>query len=144
MKTLQPCLRAARGLAAVLALAGLAAPASGDPAGAPLAPAGPCAEPRPELRAAPDADALTEEADGEGDAFDLAGSARHHFTPGDVAAGPGGPGSQPPEPPSFIYQPCDAPNAGCGSLLDAAGRGIVESPVQPGLPPGAEQPRGEQ
>jgi hypothetical protein len=133
MSTIGFSLHAARGIAAALACVGLATGAAGDPAGAPLAPPGPCAEPRMDLRAAPDAGPLRPEAH----RFDVAGSPRHHFTPQDVAAPVGDPGAAPPEPPGFTRGPCDAPNAGCGSLLDAAARGVKESPVQPGLPPGA-------
>lgn len=125
-------------LAALLALAGWAAPAAGDPAGAALAPPGECAEPHA-VRAAPDADALVPENE-TGDDFELAGSPRHHFTPQDVAAGAGGVGgTELPEPMALIRDACDAPNAGCGALLDDASRKLVESDVQPELPPGATQ-----
>ena len=135
MKTPGCSLHGARGIAAALACVGFATAAGGDPAGAPLAPPGPCAEPRSDLRAAPDAGPMNPEADD----FDVAGSPRHHFTPQDVAAPGGDEGLTPPPPPGFTREACDAPNAGCASILDAAGRGIKESPAQPGLPPGTRQ-----
>jgi len=132
MRTFGFSLRGVRGIAAAFACIGITTVAAGDPAGAPLAPPGPCAEPRTDLRAAPDTGPLAPEADG----FDVAGSPRHHFTPQDVAAPGDEPGSAPPEPPGFTRGPCDAPNAGCGSILDDAARGIKESDAQSGLPPG--------
>jgi hypothetical protein len=156
----------ARALAAALAFAGLAAAASGDPGGVPLAAPGDCAEPRVALGAAPQGEAALsgrgvageqhaagrsagepgaaqEPQGGADDGFDVAGSARHHFTPSDVAAGAGGEGAVLPDAPAFARGACDAPDAGCGSLLGGAAPagggagGVVESPVQPGLPPGA-------
>ena len=128
-------LQRAGGISAWLACMGLAAAAGGDPAGAPLAPPGPCAEPRADLRAAPDAEVLQPDPAAQG--FDVAGSPRHHFTPQDVAAPGGDAGFTPPPSPGFTRSPCDAPNAGCASILQSAPRGIKESPAQPGLPPGA-------
>jgi hypothetical protein len=131
-------------LAAALGLAGSALPAAGDPAGAALAPPGACAEPHADVRAAPDADVLAPEKDAASagaagaDDFELAGSPRHHFTPHDVAAGgDAAGGAQPPEPLAFIRDACDAPDAGCGALVQGAPRGLVESGAQTGFPPGA-------
>ena len=124
--------RRASGAVAFAAAALAAAAAGAAPAGAPLAAPGPCAEPRPELRPAPDAARLVPEAD-----RDLAGSPLHHFTPNDVAAGvPAAEGFGRPDPPSYTRDACDAPNAGCASLLNAAPRALGESGAQSGLPPG--------
>jgi hypothetical protein len=125
----------ARGVAAALACFVTAGAAAAQPPGAPLAAPGPCAEPRAELRAAPDALPLApQSAD-----FAVSGSPRHHFTPQDVAAPGAEGGGAPPAPPGFARGPCDAPNSGCGSILEDAARGIKESSAQPGLPPGSDQ-----
>jgi hypothetical protein len=131
MERRRPSRRRALG-AAAFALAALASAAGAEPAGAPLAAPGPCAEPRADLRPSPDAARLAPASD-----LDVAGSPRHHFTPHDVAAGPAPEGFGRPDPPGYTRDACDAPNAGCGSLLEAAPRPLGESGAQSGLPPGA-------
>jgi hypothetical protein len=103
----------------------LAAAAGADPAGAPLAPPGECAQAREALGATQDDDVLAPAALDAGDGFDVAGSPRHHFTPGDVALGAGAP-TAPPVPPGFRRDPCDAPLAGCRSILDRGSDVVVE------------------
>ena len=116
-------LRPARAGVLGLALLALAAVAGADPPGAPLAPPGECAQPR------------TPQAQQRADEFEIAGSARHHFTPGDVALGPGGTFT-PPEAPTFTRGPCDAPNPGCRTILDRPPIAIDEPPVGTGPSPG--------
>ncbi|HVH20177.1 MAG TPA: hypothetical protein VNF72_17930 [Myxococcota bacterium] len=110
------------GAAAALGLL-LAGVAGADPAGAPLAPPGECAQAREALGAATD-----------DDGFAVAGSPLHHFTPGDVALGSGVAPGAPPGPPTFTRDPCDAPLAGCASILDARRDVVVEEPG-PGTDP---------
>jgi hypothetical protein len=106
----------------------LAAAAAADPPGAPLAAPGACAEPRAPLGAEQRADD-----------FEIAGSPRHHFTPGDVALGPPGAGAfTPPETPTFTRGPCDAPTAGCKTILDREPIDIDEPPVGTGPSPGGK------
>jgi len=126
----------ARGAAAALGLL-LAAAAGADPAGVPLAAPGACAEARAELGAIPDKNALEPQAAEAADGFDVAGSPLHHFTPSDVALGPGAAPAAPPVPPSFTRDPCDAPLAGCRSILEGRGDVVVEEP-----PPGTGSPPG--
>jgi hypothetical protein len=121
----------ARGAAAALALL-LAAAAGADPAGAPLAAPGACAQARVELGATPDDDTLAAEAALAADGFDVAGSPRHHFTPSDVALGAGDAPAAPPTAPAFIRDPCDAPLAGCRSILDGRRGDIVVEEPEPG------------
>ena len=115
----------------------LAAVAGADPAGAPLAPPGECAQAREALGAATDDDALAPEVIA-GDGFDVAGSPRHHFTPGDVALDAGVAPGAPPGPPTFTRDPCDAPLAGCASIIDARRDVVVEEPG-PGTDPSPGQ-----
>lgn len=113
---------------AVPALAGHAQPL--DAAGTPsLAPPGECAQPEQEV--------VTSPQQGE-PPFDPAGAPVAHFVPADVAAGPPAPPRPAPgEPDTPRDGGCDAPDAGCLGSLPAA-RGLVDSPPQPGLPPGAD------
>ena len=117
-------LRAARASALALGLLALAAAASADPPGVPLAAPGDCAQPRTPQGAKQSADD-----------FEIAGSPRTHFTPGDVALGPPG-GFTPPEAPTFTRGPCDAPNAGCRTILDRPPISIDEPPPGSGGTPG--------
>jgi hypothetical protein len=121
---------------AALAGASLAGVAGADPAGAPLAAAGACAEPRAELQTAPDQAGLVDD-------FEVAGTPAHHFTPTDVAGGPGG-GPQPPGPNDLPPRdPCDKPNGGCGLIVPT--RRIEEQPPDPDpLPVDSNPPRGPQ
>jgi hypothetical protein len=114
----------------------LAAAAGADPAGAPLAAPGACAEARDKIGATPDDDALEPE-------FAVEGSPRHHFTPGDVALGPDGPLTAP-EPPGFTRGACDAPLAGCGSILERSGVEVQEPPPGGGDFPGGGQGGGRE
>ena len=110
---------------------GLAVAAGADPTAAPsLAPPGECAQPERELTAS---------AQDLAPFYPVAGPPANHFTPGDVAAAPPSlPRPQPVDPGGPRQGGCDAPDAGCvGSLVGLTGRGLVESPTQPGLPPGA-------
>jgi hypothetical protein len=121
-------LRRARDGALALGLLALAAAAGADPPGVPLAAPGACAEPRAPLGA-----------EQRSDDFEIAGSPRHHFTPGDVALGPPGAGAfTPPEVPTFTRGPCDAPTAGCRTILDRAPIVIDEPPVGTDPPPGGK------
>lgn len=107
---------------AALACASLAGVAGADPAGAPLAAAGACAEPRAELQTSPDQAGLQDD-------FEVAGTPAHHFTPTDVAGGPDA-GAPPPGPADLPSRdPCDEPNAGCGLIVPT--RRIEEQPPDP-------------
>ena len=117
-------LRPGRASALALGLLALASAAGADPAGVPLAAPGDCAQPRAQQGAQQRADD-----------FEIAGSPRHHFTPGDVALGPGG-ALTPPDAPTFSRGPCDAPNAGCRTILDRPPISIDEPPVGTGPSPG--------
>jgi hypothetical protein len=134
----------ARGAAAALGLL-LAAAAGADPAGVPLAAPGACAEARAELGATPDENALEPEAALAADGFDVAGSPRHHFTPSDVALGAGDAPAAPPLAPTFTRDACDAPLAGCRSILEGRGDIVVEEdPPGTGSPPGGSTGGGGQ
>jgi hypothetical protein len=118
-------LRHAHASALALGLLALAATAGADPPGVPLAPPGDCAQPR-----------THEGAQQRADEFEIAGSPRHHFTPGDVALGPDGGGFTPPDAPTFTRGPCDAPNPGCRTILDRPPITIDEPPPGSGSTPG--------
>jgi hypothetical protein len=117
-----------RTLLALAAGALLAAAATADPAGVPLAPAGACAEPRGELQTSPDQAAAPD------DEFEIDGGPLLHFTPTQVAA-TGGENEPPPSPPGFTRGPCDAPNASCGLNEVRKGR-LEEGPATPDPLPG--------
>ena len=119
-------LRRARASALGLGLLALAAMAGADPAGAPLAAPGDCAQPH----AAQGANLST-------DKFEIAGSPLQHFTPGDVALGPGA-AFTPPDAPTFTRGPCDAPNPGCRTILDRPPISINEPPPGSGGTPGGK------
>src|SRR5262249_44911764 len=108
-------------------LLALAAAAGADPAGVPLAPPGDCAQPR-----------MQQGAQQHADDFEIAGSPRHHFTPGDVALGPDGAAFTPPVAPDFTRGPCDAPSAGCRTILDRPPIAIDEPPPGTGGSPGGK------
>ena len=102
-----------------------------------LAPAGPCAEPRLEVRAQP-----IELRGGpivRGDTFDVSGAPQHHFDPRDVAADDEGRGFDAPSPRGFARTACDSPDAGCVGIL-TPGPPLVESDATSGCPPGASCP----
>jgi hypothetical protein len=120
-------LRLARAGARALGLLALASAAGADPAGVPLAAPGDCAQPR-----------IQQGAQQRADDFEIAGSPRHHFTPGDVALGPEGGAFTPPEAPSFTRGPCDAPNPGCRTILDRPSIAIDEPPPGSGSTPGGK------
>jgi hypothetical protein len=134
----------ARTAAAALAFSLRAVASAAEPAGVPLAAPGACAEPRVALGATQQGDVAQPEALAADD-FDLAGSPRHHFTPGDVALGGGGGPAAPPTPPGFTRDPCDAPLAGCSSILDAARGDVIVSEPPPGTGsnPGEQEGGGE-
>ncbi|HXK24373.1 MAG TPA: hypothetical protein VMS55_17015 [Myxococcota bacterium] len=120
-------LRHARASALALGLLALAAVAGADPPpGVPLAPPGDCAQPR-----TPQGASLST------DKFEIAGSPIHHFTPGDVAVGPGA-AFTPPDAPTFTRGPCDAPNPGCRTILDRPPIAIDEPPPGSGSTPGGK------
>ncbi len=99
-----------------------------------LAPPGPCAEPR---TSAVRGDPVYQTASGgplEAPDFTIAGDPVHHFDPVDVAGEPPREAGPRPKPNQFPA-PCTTPDAGCIDVL--AGRGLVESPGQPGGLPGA-------
>jgi hypothetical protein len=118
--------RRARASAIGLGLLARAVMAGADPAGAPLAAPGDCAQPR------------TPQGAQQAGEFEIAGSPRHHFTPGDVAVGPPGVPFAPPDAPTFTRGPCDAPNPGCRTILDRPPIGIDEPPVGTGPSPGGK------
>ena len=120
-------LRHARASALALGLLALAAAAGADPPGVPLAPPGDCAQPR-----------TAQGAQQRADEFEIAGSPRHHFTPGDVALGPGISAFTPPVAPTFTRGPCDSPNPGCRTILDRPPIAIDEPPVGTGPSPGGK------
>jgi len=116
----------ARASALALGLLALAAVAGADPPpGVPLAPPGDCAQPH------------TAQGASLRDDFEIAGSPIHHFTPGDVALGPGA-AFTPLDAPTFTRGPCDAPNPGCRTILDRPPISIDEPPPGSGSTPGGK------
>ncbi len=102
----------------------------------PLAPPGPCAEPREQaLRADPVYSTAASQQEAV-PVFAIGGAPRDHFDPIDVAGGPAPSAAfEPPVPLDAFRTPCTSPDAGCADLL-SAGLGLSESGAQPGDPPG--------
>jgi len=122
-------LRSPWSVAAALGTVALALPALAQPPDtAPsLAAPGECAQPEREIVTSPQ----------EASPFDPAGAPVQHFAPADVASGLPAPARPTPRDPGSPRDGgCDAPDAGCVGRLPVS-RGLVESPPQPGLPPGA-------